>query len=83
MKSLLSTVSKEDKEIKEKLDIVKYIFDVKQEESEKAKKVALRREERQRLLEIKYKKENEALESASLDEINAKLEALDKEDTEE
>lgn len=78
--SLMRTVSKEDKVLENKAAIVKYIFDVKQDEQIKAEKRAERHAERQKLLTIKYEKENEALKNSSIEEIEAKLAELDAEE---
>lgn len=73
--SLLNTKSKEDEEISNKIEIVKYIVSVKLDEKkrEDAKKNA---EIRQRLLEIKAKRQDAALENMSDEELDKALAEL-------
>ena len=73
--SLLNTKSKEDEEISNKIEIVKYIVSVKLDEKkrEDAKKNA---EMRQRLLEIKAKRQDAALENMSDEDLDKALAEL-------
>lgn len=73
--SLLNTKSKEDEEISNKIEIVKYIVGVKLNEKkrEDAKKNA---EMRQRLLEIKAKRQDAALENMSDEDLDKALAEL-------
>lgn len=54
--SLLNTKSKEDEEISNKIEIVKYIVSVKLDEKKKKEDAKKNAEMRQRLLEIKAKR---------------------------
>lgn len=64
-------------ELTEKLDIVKYIIDVKQTEASDAEKRVARQQERQKLQELLAKKNDQELEGLSKEEIEKKLAALD------
>lgn len=70
---------KEDKVIEVKIEIVKDIMKEKLAAIEKAKRASEKKQERQRLLEALAKKDEEALNNASREEILAKLAALDEE----
>ena len=75
--SLLNTKSTEDEEISNKIDIVKYIVSVKLAEKKAREDDKKNAEMRQRLLEIKAKREDAALENLSdeeLDKARAELE---------
>lgn len=71
--------TKVDKDLEVKVEIVKDIMREKLEAVERAKKALAKKEERQRLLEALAKKDAEALNTASREEILAKLAALDEE----
>lgn len=79
--SLLTTVSKEDKIIEEKIEIVKAIVIDKLAAAEKAKNAAKKRRENQRILEIMADKKDAALKEKSIEELQAML--SDDEDEEE
>ena len=66
--SLLNTKSKEDEEISNKIEIVKYIVGVKLDEKNT--------EMRQRLLEIKAKRQDAALENMSDEDLDKALAEL-------
>lgn len=74
--SLIEEKTAEDKELEVKLAIVKEIFDDKKTAAEKAKKAAANKAKNQRILEILAKKQDEALENMTEDELKAQL-ALD------
>ena len=74
--SLIEEKTTEDKELEVKLAIVKEIFDDKKTAAEKAKKAAANKAKNQRILEILAKKQDEALENMTEDELKAQL-ALD------
>ena len=74
--SLLSTKTKEDEVLDIKIEIVKYIFSVKKEETAAKLLEKENKEKRQRLLQIKAQKEDEALMNMSLEELNAELAKL-------
>jgi lipoate synthase len=71
--SLLATTSKEDKELNNKIEIVKIIVADKLEAREKATKSAEKRAKNQRILEIMADKADAELKAKSLDELRAML----------
>lgn len=75
--SLLTTASTEDKELDNKIEIIKAIVADKLEAKEKAKKAAETRARNKRILEIMADKADEELKSKSLDELKAMLESED------
>lgn len=74
--SLLNTKSKEDEEISNKIEIVKYIVSVKLDENKKREDAKKNAEMRQRLLEIKAKRQDAALENMSDEELDKVLAEL-------
>lgn len=74
--SLLNTKSKEDEEISNKIEIVKYIVSVKLDEKKKREDAKKNAEMRQRLLEIKAKRQDAALENMSDEELDKALAEL-------
>lgn len=79
VESLLTPV-KVDKDLEVKIAIIKNIVEEKKAEKEKAEKAAVRKAERQRLLDALAGKEAEELSKATKDEILDKLAALDAEE---
>lgn len=75
--SLLHTKSKEDEEISNKIKIVKYIVNVKLNEKKKRENDIKNAETRQKLLEIKAKRQNAALENMSDEELDKALAELE------
>ena len=75
--SLLHTKSKEDEEIYNKIEIVKYIVNVKLNEKKKRENDIKNAETRQKLLEIKAKRQNAALENMSDEELDKALAELE------
>lgn len=75
--SLLHTKSKEDKEISNKIEIVKHIVNVKLNEKKKRENDIKNAETRQKLLEIKAKRQNAALENMSDEELDKALAELE------
>lgn len=75
--SLLSSKSKEDEVIANKIEIVKYIVSVKLAEKEARENERKNKETRQRLLEIKAKRQDAALENMSDEELDKMLAELD------
>ena len=71
--SLLTTVTKEDKALAEKLEIVKEIVVDKLAAAEKARNAAKKRAENQRILEIIADKKDETLKEKSIEELQAML----------
>ena len=74
--SLLNTKSKEDEEISNKIEIVKYIVSVKLDEKKKREDAKKNAEMRQRLLEIKAKRQEAALENMSDEDLDKALAEL-------
>ena len=74
--SLLNTKSKEDEEISNKIEIVKYIVGVKLDEKKKREDAKKNAEMRQRLLEIKAKRQDAALDNMSDEDLDKALAEL-------
>ena len=74
--SLLNTKTKEDEEISNKIEIVKYIVGVKLAEKEAKEDEKKNREMKQRLLAIKVKRQNEALENLSDEDLDRAIAEL-------
>lgn len=74
--SLLNTKSKEAEEISNKIEIVKYIVSVKLDEKKARENAKKNAEMRQRLLEIKAKRQDAALENMSDEELDKALAGL-------
>lgn len=72
----LLTQSDENTELTEKIEIVKYIVQVKMDEQKAQVDAAQRAETRRKLLEVKADRENRRLEGLSDEEINKMLEDL-------
>ena len=75
--SLLSVKTSEDQTLETAIEIVKYIFTVKQEEKMAREKAKERREKKAQLMDILADKENEELRSRSSDEIRKMIKELD------
>ena len=74
--SFVVKTSKADAELQLRFDIVKHIIEVKLAENETAKTAAVRRAQKEKLLELKAKKQDEKLSSASEEELDAMIAAL-------
>ncbi|MDB5053482.1 MAG: hypothetical protein JWM44_1532 [Bacilli bacterium] len=75
--SLLNTRTKQDQELDTKIEIVKYIVQVKLTEQDIKLKEKEKREKKQELLEILSTKQNEDVRSKSIEEIKGMIDALD------
>lgn len=75
--SLLDVKSKQDCELENKIEIIKYIVSVKLEESSQRALAKEKKEQKQKLLEILSEKENESLMNMSLEEIKKKIAELE------
>ena len=75
--SLLNTKSKEDEEVSNKIEIVKYIVSVKLDEKKKREDAKKNAEMRQRLLEIKAKRQDAELENMSDEDLDKALAELE------
>lgn len=74
--SLLNTKSKADEELEVKIEIVKYIVNVKLEEENVRLKVKEQKEQKQKIMQILSTKQDESLQNKSIDELKAMLEEL-------
>ena len=74
--SLLTTKSAADTELETKISIIRYIVATKQAEAEKTKQAKAAKAEAQKLMDIIGRKQDEALEHMSIEELQAKLAAL-------
>lgn len=75
--SLLDVKTKEDAELQLKIDIVKHIVEIKLAEDALRLKAKERKEQKQKILEILSAKQDESLQSKSVDELKAMLDELD------
>jgi len=73
--SLLQSVTKEDKELTNKIDIIKTIVVDKLAAKERALKVAEKKAQNQRILEILADKKDAALKEKSIEELQAMITA--------
>lgn len=71
--SLLNAKTKEDEELTNKIDIIKYIVSKKLAEKEARENEKKNKEKRQRILEIKAKRQDEALENMSDEDLDKLL----------
>ena len=71
--SLLTTNGAEDVELRAKIDIVKHIFAVKQQEADERKAAAENAAKKQRILEVLAKKQDDSLNEMSEDELRKML----------
>lgn len=74
--SLLETKSKENEELSNKIEIVKYIVNIKLKEKKTRENVRKNAEMKQRLLEIKAKRQDAALENMSDEDLDKMLAEL-------
>ncbi len=81
--SLLQTVSKEDKVLLNKIEIVKTIVADKLVAKEKAQKAAAQKAQKQRILEIMADKQDAALKEKSIEELQAMLTSSDNDEDDE
>jgi len=75
--SLLNVKSKADTELDTKIEIVKYIVNVKLQEENSKLKAKAQKEQKQRILEILSSKQDESLQNKTEDELKAMLGDLD------
>lgn len=71
--SLLNAKTKEDEELTNKIEIIKYIVNKKLAEKEARENEKKNKEKRQRILEIKAKRHDEALENMSDEDLDKLL----------
>lgn len=72
--SLLATKSDEDVILETKIEIIKYIVDLKQKQKEAALKAKEDKEQKQKIMAIISKKKDKALEDMSVEQLEALLE---------
>ena len=75
--SLLQTKSSEDDILATKIEIVKYIFNEKLEEKKNRQEAAERKEKKQKIMQIIATKQDEALQNASVEDLQKMLGELD------
>ncbi len=81
--SLLETVSKENKELNNKIEIIKIIVADKKAAAEKAEKALVQKQQNQRILEIMADKKDEELKGKSLEELSQMLVSEDTDEDDE
>lgn len=72
--SLLAANTKTDTELDEKIDIIRYIVSCKMKEADERKAAAEQAQKRQKILDLIDRKQNEALENLSVEELTRMLE---------
>ena len=75
--SLLDTKSSEDERLETQIEIVKYIVNVKLEEQVARAKAAENREKKQKIMALMAKKDDEAMENMSREELQKLLDELE------
>lgn len=75
--SLLLTRSEVDEKLDIQIEIIKHIVTVKLQEQAAREKEADKREQRQKIMSIIAKKQDESLENASIEDLNKMLAELD------
>lgn len=75
--SLLKTKTKENKELDTKIEILKYIVNVKLEEEDFRLKAKERKEKKQKIMGIMAAKQDESLQKMSVEELERMLDELD------
>lgn len=81
--SLITDKTPQDTQIEVKLAIVKEIFDDKKASIDRAKAAAEKRTQAQRILEIMSKKQDDALQNMSMEELQSQLANLSEDAVEE
>jgi hypothetical protein len=71
--SLLDTKTEHDKELETKIEIIKYVVQVKQAEKDAAAHAKEVKQNNQKILEVIAKKQDEALNGKSIDELKSML----------
>lgn len=75
--SLLTERSSIDQDLSNKIEIIKHIVKVKQEEKKAAESAVEKKLRKQHLMEVLARKEDQALEASSVEELKKMLEELD------
>lgn len=71
--SLLETKTKENEELDNKIQIIKYIVQVKQQEETERLQAKENREKKQKIMELIAKKQDQSLENMSIEELRQLL----------
>lgn len=74
--SFVTTSSATNTQLNTKFELVKYVISVKLSENETARKEIEKSAEKAKIMEIISKKQDQALESASLEDLQARLDSL-------
>ena len=74
--SLMHKVTEVDAELRNKIEIVKYIFNAKEAEAEARKNDAAKHAKKQRILDILAQKQEDALQNMSEDDLKKMLDEL-------
>ena len=74
---LLSHKTSADTELDNKIEIIRYIFGVKMAEKTKREEAVKRKAEKEKLLGILSEKEDNALKNLSIDELRARIAAME------
>lgn len=75
--SLLSTKTNVDVELSTKIEIVKYIFNIKSKEKEAKEQAAIQKERKQKIMAIIASKKDEALQNSSIEDLQKMLDELE------
>lgn len=78
--SLIEDKTPQDTQLEVKLAIVKEIFDDKKASIDKAKKTAEKKAQAQKILSIMNRKQDEALQNMSMEELQAQLDGITSDD---
>lgn len=74
--SLMETKTKEDEDLVNKIEIVKYIFAVKNAEKTARREAKARKEQKQKIMAILEEKQDAALHDMTAEELKAMLDAM-------
>lgn len=75
--SLLSTKTSVDVELSTKIEIVKYIVNIKLKEREAKEQAAIQKERKQKIMAIIASKKDEALQNASIEDLQKMLDEIE------
>lgn len=78
-KSFVKKSTNKNAEVQLRFDLIKFVIEVKLEEAEKASKAKTKKAEKEKLLRLLAKKQDEKLEGMSEEDIQAQIAALDEE----
>lgn len=75
--SLLEVKTEQDKELETKIEIIKYIVQIKLDEEKVRKQAKENKEKKQKIMELMAKKQDESLQNMSMEELKNMLDELD------